>query len=253
METANSSKAALPLHPVRRTSIVESVREQIVALMEQRSLRPGDILPAERELTSILGVGRSSLREALSGLVAMGVLAAGGRKGYRVQSLAAPELALPEGLRASQIAELFEARRILEAGIAELACERATEDDFAALEECLESIRRAQRARRSTAPAAGRFHMLLARATRNGFLETQLQALYNLMVQVGTMTERGTGSKFADEQYDSHKALLDAVRSRTPSLASEAMRAHVDRFAGEAGESTTTVKDPLATDNGIDA
>jgi GntR family transcriptional repressor for pyruvate dehydrogenase complex len=216
-------------------TVVESVRDQLVALLEERAFRPGDPLPSERELMSILCVGRSSLREALSGLVAMNVLGADAGKSYRVRSLDPPPPALPKGLRTAQIAELFEARRVLEVGISELACERATEADFTAMADCLESIKRAYQARRPTAEVAARFHSLLARAAHNGLLESQLQGIRELMVRVGIKMERGYGSHFAEEQYESHRVLLDTLRQRNPATMREAMLHHLAHFADEAG------------------
>ena len=222
--------------PVRPLSVVQSVQEHLIALLAERSLRPGDLLPPERQLMASLEVGRSSLREALSGLVARGVLTAGARRGYRVRSLTPPPPALPPGLRAAQVAELFEARSVLETGIAELACRRATEEDFAKLEACLESIARAHRARRSTAPAAARFHALLASAAHNGFLEAQLQGVRGLMVQVGLGTELGRGSRFAEKQWEAHAVLLETLRRRDPAEMRQAMLAHIGRFAAEAAQ-----------------
>jgi GntR family transcriptional repressor for pyruvate dehydrogenase complex len=220
---------------VSRTSVVSSVREQMLALLEERALRPGDRLPSEREMMVALGVGRSSVREALSALVAVGVLTAATGQGYRVRSLTAPLPIVPSSLHRAQVAELFEARLVLEAGIAELACARATEEDFAALEGCLESIERARRARRSTAPAAARFHALMARAARNGFLEEQILGLRKLMVEVGLETEGRKESCFADEQWAEHKLLLDTLRTRDADTMRAVVRAHITRFAVEAG------------------
>ncbi len=233
--SAKRPRSALTLCVVPRTTVVESVREQLVRLLDESALRPGDTLPSERDLTAALGVGRSSLREALSGLVALGVLTAGAGKGYRVRSLAAPVPELPQGLTAAQVAELFEARRVLEAGIVELACKRATEQDLAALEDCLESIQRARRSRRPTAPTAARFHALLARAAHNGLLEAQLRGIRDLMVQVGSTMEQRRDSPFAEEQYEAHKLLLETLRSRDPAAMRAAMLAHLDRFGSEAG------------------
>ncbi len=232
-----SSKSGIKLRAISRTTVVESVREQLTNLLEERALRPGDVLPSERELMTALGVGRSSLREALSGLIALGVLTAGAGKGYRVRSLSAPLPTLPAGLTAAQVAELFEARRVLESGIAELASLRATDEDFAALEACLESIQRARRNRKPTAPVAARFHTILARAAHNGFLEAQLQGIRDMMVQVGWQIEQNASMHFADEQYEAHKALLDALRLRDPAHMRMAMLAHLDRFGEEAGVS----------------
>jgi DNA-binding FadR family transcriptional regulator len=222
------------LEPVRRNSIVASVRQQLIDLINKRALGPGDLLPPERELAAALEVGRSSLREALAGLVALGILKVGSRKGYQIASLTSPVPALPAGLSRAQIAELFEARQVLETGIAELACLRATEEDFAALQKCLDSIRHARRNHRSTAQAAARFHLLLARAAHNSLLEKQLEGVRDLMVQVGGTTEQDFGSKFASEQWEAHRVLLETLQRRDPAAMRAAVQEHLRRFAEEA-------------------
>ena len=222
------------LRAVRRVPVPEALREQILQLLRDRSLQPGDILPPEREFMQVFHVGRTTLREALAGLVAMGIVEVAGGKGYRIQSLAPPRIVLPE-LKIAQVAELFEARRILEVGMTELACIRATEEDFTALSESLEQILRARNARRSTAPAAARFHTALARAAHNGLLEKQLHGIRDLMVQVGATTERGVGSAFAEEQWEAHRLLLETLRTRDAAAMRAAMIAHLDRYAEEAG------------------
>ena len=73
-ETDSSHPLADRLRPVARTSLSEEIMAQIMDLIGHSVLRPGDRLPPERELCKRFGVGRSSLREALRSLSAMGVV-----------------------------------------------------------------------------------------------------------------------------------------------------------------------------------
>src|SRR3954454_18031926 len=67
-----ASNAKLALSPVTRRKLTEAVVEQLLAAI--RELPPGTRVPSERELTRELGVGRSTVREALNGLAMLGVL-----------------------------------------------------------------------------------------------------------------------------------------------------------------------------------
>ena len=76
---ANGQKKTPPvageaMRPVHRTSVSDEIVAQITDLIAREVLKPGDRLPAERELCKRFGVGRSSLREALRSLAMMGIL-----------------------------------------------------------------------------------------------------------------------------------------------------------------------------------
>src|SRR6187549_1095214 len=62
------------LEQPRKVTVVESIVEQLVRQIQAGRLKPGDKLPSERQLIDMLNVGRSSIREALQGLAAIGVV-----------------------------------------------------------------------------------------------------------------------------------------------------------------------------------
>lgn len=70
----NNSNNEVVFHPPRKVTIVESIVDQMVAQIQEGKLNPGDRLPSERHLIDILGVSRSSVREALQGLMVMGLV-----------------------------------------------------------------------------------------------------------------------------------------------------------------------------------
>ena len=85
-------------------------------------------MPSERDLSDRFGVARTSVREAMQGLVSMNVVERRGNRSYVAEHL--PEVVVgPSGDRKTFVAELFETRRVLEAPIFELAAMRATADD----------------------------------------------------------------------------------------------------------------------------
>ena len=69
-----SSSKAIKLEPPRRISLSQVVVDQILRLIQEGQLRPGDRMPSEAEMTRMLNVGRSSVREGLRGLSILGVI-----------------------------------------------------------------------------------------------------------------------------------------------------------------------------------
>ncbi len=59
---------------IRRRKLSDAVFDQLVAQIESHRLRPGDLLPSERDLMASYGVGRPAVREALQGLERMGMI-----------------------------------------------------------------------------------------------------------------------------------------------------------------------------------
>src|SRR6201999_1600591 len=69
-----SSDSGLALSRVPRSKLAETVAQHILGEIRTKQLSPGTRIPSERELTAALGVGRSTVREAVKGLAMLGVL-----------------------------------------------------------------------------------------------------------------------------------------------------------------------------------
>src|SRR5262245_22733465 len=117
----------------------QQVVAHVRALIERGKLRPGDRLPAERELAGQIGVSRPTVRAGLRALAAMGVVQSRHGSGTYIPDgppvLAAEPLSFLAALHGFTGEEMYEARRILEVGAAGLAAERATAEHLATLAE----------------------------------------------------------------------------------------------------------------------
>src|SRR5918996_5606785 len=115
--------------------VVSYVRAEI----ERGALRPGDRLPAERDLAVHIGVSRPTVRAGLRALAAMGVVRARHGSGTYIPegppALGTEPLSFLAALHGFTREEMYEARRILEVGAAGLAAERATPEQVATLAE----------------------------------------------------------------------------------------------------------------------
>jgi GntR family transcriptional repressor for pyruvate dehydrogenase complex len=114
-----------PFGPVERATISEQVRDDIHRRVISGELPPGSPLPAERVLADQFSVARTSVREAIQGLVALGVIERRGNRSYIASRLPESEIAHPDGSKRS-LREVLEARQVLEMVLFEMAAARAT-------------------------------------------------------------------------------------------------------------------------------
>ena len=174
--------------PVRTRHTFEEAAEQIADKVRAGELRSGDKLPPERDLAVTMEISRPTLREAVKVLVDAAVLEVrrGPGGGMFVASDVVPTelIRRRSELRRAEVAQVLEARRIVEPGVAQLAAQRATEDDFAALERSIEAMR--EIVDRGYRPEDEdrflqldvQFHLAMARAAGNPMVETLIRTLF---------------------------------------------------------------------------
>ena len=139
------------------------------SIVAEGTLRPGDKLPNEVELSQQLGVSRATLREAIRELAARGVLEVRrGRGTFVSEEVADIEDFGFSGLERlqGQLRDLFELRSIFEPKAARLACQRATEEELRDILERGEAVERCIRAGQDRTEADRDFHAAIVRATR---------------------------------------------------------------------------------------
>ncbi len=222
--------------PARRVRRSERVAAQIVELIEARGLRPGDLLPTETELMQHMGVGRSSVREALRGLAVLGQVEVRQGQGTFVQSPV--PLSGPQALNVGAIAgalgrgvteDLLEARAIIEVRAAALAARRATAEDIAALRELVESARAARGTRPGGLLLSADFHLGVARAAHNSVLEGFVASYIPVLAERAGVLQRLPG--YLDWELREHEAIGRAVAAHDARLAAARMRAHLQDMA----------------------
>ena len=156
-------------------------------------------------------VGRSSIREALHSLVAMGMLESRAGKGYfATQPVLGEPLGSLVGIATSQyeFEHIREARRELELVIARLAIERATSEDFERLEETHRKIVEAAKKGENLRHQTSEFHLAIARMTHNPVLVQLLGAL------VPSLKATESQRLPDDDHLRLHGELVEAIRQR---------------------------------------
>ncbi|MCC6830285.1 MAG: FadR family transcriptional regulator [Thermoleophilia bacterium] len=227
--TEMSSPPELSLSPVPRAKLAEQVAEQLLAEIRDKRLERGTRMPSERELMVLLGVGRSTIREAINGLAMLGVLEIRHGQGAFVADPAANgtapnaiAMALSRGLTT----DLFEARRLVEVETARLAAERRTESDVRDLEGIIAEHARLIAEGRPAVDPSVRFHVAVAAAAHNEVLFGFVTSFAELLAERGPTLEKEPG--YREWELEQHTSVLRPIVAGDRRAAARAMRAHLD-------------------------
>lgn len=218
-------------------SLAQRLTEELVARIVEGTWAPGDAIPTEADLCAEAGVGRSTVREAVRALIGYGLLEIRRGRGTFVcpteewspfEPLVLAARARADGSTVETGRQLVEARRLVEAGVAELAAARATAEDHRALAAAVDAARRAEDLDRFV-EADLAFHRALLDAAGNPFVVALFDPLDRLL-----RDERRRTSAQAESwrpAIDAHQAVLDAVLAGDGPAARAAMDRHLDRTA----------------------
>jgi DNA-binding FadR family transcriptional regulator len=220
--------ATQPVTMPVRVPLVDQVIASLGELIEHENLAPGDRLPTESQLAGRLGVGRSTLREAIRVLSHEGRLETRQGSGTYVGAPARPAReSLDERLTNAHVAEVFEVRRALEVLIAQLAPLRRTEQHVARLDEELRQCREYAAAGDVAAfvAADSRFHQVSAEATGNVVLVELYAVLRRYLENAGLAI---AGLVELQRANDLHGVLLGAIADADPGTAVTVTRQHLD-------------------------
>ncbi len=223
--------------PVQTRRTFEEAVEQIAEKVKLGELAVGDRLPSERALAEQMEISRPTLREAVKVLVDSGLIevrrGAGGGM-YIATEIVPPELvAHRRDMRIHEVAQVLEARRLLEPRVAQIAAMRAGAEDFEAMQRTIAdqqallaegSVLRGGREDRFLALDV-RFHLALARSTGNVILVGLVRSVYrDLEIARDMAMHRET---VPDWSIDIHVRTLAAIRSGDLEVVDEVMDEHL--------------------------
>jgi GntR family transcriptional repressor for pyruvate dehydrogenase complex len=203
----------------------EVVVAHVRQLIDRGALRPGDRLPAERELAQQVGVSRPSVRAGLRALSAMGVVQSRHGAGTFIRSgppaLDSEPLSFLAALHGFTREQLFEARRVLEVGVAGLAAERRTGEHLAAIAEEMTGLFASLEEPLDFLRHDIHFHRAIAAAAGNPILASLVEMVSALFYA----QRRKTADRARDrrESADMHRAIYNALRARDAERARQAM------------------------------
>lgn len=235
--TGKVPRAARPptegLAAVRRVGPTQQVREQLFAAIERGDYPPGALLPSERVLCETFGVSRVSVREAISGLEALGLVRVQHGRGAFVGSSASDLSASPflEYLEAEQdeVLELLKVRGALDELAAEEAALRGNDDARARVIAASEAFRLATEAPdrdfEQLAALDVAFHVMVAQCTGGTLLPKLLAELNGLLAESRrlTLADRVRAARSARE----HQRIVDAICAQDAPAARRAAARHM--------------------------
>jgi GntR family transcriptional repressor for pyruvate dehydrogenase complex len=201
----------------------QKIMKQIQDLILEGHLKKGDKLPPERQLAETLGVGRPTLKQSLSALEALGIIESkhgGGNYVSSDMSNVFNPFTLKYYLTEGKQNDITEFRYILEVQLAKLAALKATEDDIKKLDEIvskMESVKSSD----ERLILNFKFHLELASINENTLIKSVYESIIDLVLLQTSITD---GVHF----YESHKEIVDAIKSGDSKLAGELMSKHFE-------------------------
>ena len=195
-----------------------------------KKLKPGDKLPSERELAEMLGVSRSSIRDAIRGLELAGLVEPRQGAGTIVRETSTGSVVNPFAnaleRKKELVSELLDFRKMLEPPLAARAATHASVEEISEMEEILRRQEEKQRAGEAAVAEDTEFHYSVAMASDNSVVIKVLDILMDLLrdTRERSLQVEGRGQK----SLAGHRRILAAIRSHDAEAAKAAMRRHIE-------------------------
>lgn len=219
--------------------LYEEVVNQIIDLVRQKQLQPGDRLPSERELADELGVSRTVLREAIKTLQERELVEVRHGSGMYIRNPSvetiAKSVSLVVWMEPTRYFQLMDVREYLEVEIAGRLAESATEEDLQEMSQAIERMWQLLDSPKEFSQQDVAFHMAFYKATKNDVLLTIMQPITELLVEAMELTFVSPGS--AEMSLRRHEQLLEYIRAGDAQAARRTMREIIVRGKGRLQES----------------
>ena len=212
--------------PLNKRSLSDEIVVQIKEMIADGRLQPNQKLPTEQELCQAFSVGRTTVREALMGLTALGLVRRDKHNSYVTDAVEHP------------LQEFYLHRLMLEGSVIRLACRRAAPEQIRRLEELTEQMQTDNI--EAYVKADVEYHNEIMRAANNQVTYEMYQVirflLKNAQMQIAKNEQTRTTS------CAQHRRIIEAVKERNEELASKLMTEHIrtmDQFRIQSEQETT--------------
>jgi len=218
------------LAPTARLS--DRVAEALETEIRAGRLESGHKLPTEAALAEQFGVSRTSIREAVSRLKSLGLVASRQGSGLYVLEAGVAPLQFDTRHAGSQAAvvQMVEVRRALEAEVAGLAAERSDLADITRIRQSIEALAMAVAAGSDGVAEDLAFHRSIADAAHNPFLIDTLDYLRQYLKGATRVTRANEARRldFAAEVAAEHRDIVEAIAAGDPARARLAAASHMN-------------------------
>ncbi|MFK9093097.1 FadR/GntR family transcriptional regulator [Bacillus salipaludis] len=213
---------------IKKSTLSQNIVQQIMELIMDGTVSPGEKLPNERQLMELFGVGRSTLREATNALVAMGLIEVRVPEGTFVSesfsSFFTKHLKLMSKVSFNNIEELIEARIAYECDLVSLAALKRTPKDIKELDQVLTKMAQEQDNEQFLLFDL-EFHNLIAKMARNSFMNEVLFILLDIIKE--WMHRVIQNYPIKEIALDHHKKIAEAIKAKKADTAREMMYEHL--------------------------
>lgn len=226
--------------PIKDRRVFEEIVRQLEDAIVAGRLNPGDRLPSERELAQQFGVARTSVREALRVLEALGVIGARPGSERGAMTIAGSSNAFRDVLRFQlalqqiRISSLVEFRIVIESWAANAAAHHATDEDVAGLRALVHAMNESELGAMDFHVLDSELHLAIARMSRNELLVLVLEgarsAIERAMRQALIMAGRADWPLARARLSDEHERIVSAIEAHDPDGAAELIASHISGF-----------------------
>ena len=226
-----ATSARVEFETIRRSKVYEVVARQIQNHIFE-NLKPGDVLPPERELAQKLGVSRSSVRDAIRSLELIGLLEPQQGRGTVVCEPTANAVAGPLAAVIAQkrklVSELLEFRKIIEPPLAARAALHATAEQIAEMKQILQRHAEKVRKGQSAIEEDNQFHYQIATAADNSIVFRILDVLMDMLRETRQRSLQTSGRP--QKSLAGHRRILAALEQRNAAASQAAMLRHLEEI-----------------------
>jgi len=226
-----SSTCKIELEAIPRSRVYKAVAQQLQERILTK-LTPGDTLPSERELVQMLGVSRSSIREAVHSLELIGLLEARQGVGTVVRDPSADSPVNPVAdvllQKRKHIAELLDVREILEPPVARSAARHISPEQIAEMENILQRQEEKLLRNEPAVEEDSLFHYAIAAAADNSVVLKLIDVLMDLLRETRECSLQVEGRQ--EKSLAGHRRLLAALKQGDAAAAGDAMQLHLSEI-----------------------
>lgn len=223
--------------PILKRKITDEVYDQLLSLISNGKLKPGQRLIPERVLAKDLGVSRQSIREALKKAESKGLIKVRQGEGTFIQSAAsglmeAPLLTIMTE-EIEKIYEFIEIRKLIEVWCAGKAAEFTTIKELKKMEKALSEMRKLIDSKEILGKPDIDFHIAIAEASHNTLMVhmmTTIKQIFFSMFKISNFMRRPGKNRILIKQ---HQEIYEAIKSRNPKLAGQMMEIHLQFVESE--------------------
>jgi DNA-binding FadR family transcriptional regulator len=218
--------------PFRRPVLNELIRNYVKQYILDHNLSAGDPLPPETQLAHELGVGRSSVREAIKALQSLGIVEVRHGDGLYVREYNFDPIleTLGFGIRfdTTTLSELAQIRFLLEGAAIEDAVKRIGLQDLDRLDNLMGVWKQRARDGEPHSDLDEEFHSILYGALNNETLVKLLRVFWLVFANLKDPVIQDI--KPADQEWYDHQAILEAVKARDANLGRQRLMDHFDHL-----------------------